>query len=364
MKIWDFGRDVLGIWVAVVLAGCGGGSQPPLAPSAPSQPSSAQTRLGQLTTGLANTTGSATTGVIVPHPDRGRSWMAPEAKTQDLLYISDLQANDVHVYSYPQGKVVGKLTGLYYPDGECTDKKGDIWIVNNQGSDNGEDAVEYRHGGTKPIATVHDGGVYDVGCSVDPVTGNLAVTASEAVESTGPGNLAIFVHGRGNPKYDLDPAFYYYFYCAYDDKGNLYIVGAASDLAFEFAELPKGGKKFKNITLKGATINFPGNVQWDGKYVAIGEQEYQIVGSPPYWDSAIYRTTGTGGKIVGVTPLTLSHDVSGYWIDGKTVIGPSSLGNGKDGGFVGFWNYPAGGKPTKKLTGFDSPYSAAISLAK
>ena len=59
--------------------------------------------------------------------------------------------------------------------------------------------------------------------------------------------------------------------------------------------------EFTNIALKGATVIFPGDVVWDGKYVAVGDQEYEIVGSPPEYDSAIYQTTGAGGKTVGAT---------------------------------------------------------------
>lgn len=127
---------------------------------------------------------------------------------------------------------------------------------------------------------------------------------------------------------------------------------------FQFAELPKGKKTLTNITLKGATINLPGTIQWDGKYVAVGDQEYE--GKYPH-TSAIYQTTGAGGKIVGVTPLTGSGDVEEYWIDGKTVAGPDVFLND-----VGFYKYPAGGKPAKTLKndGFGGPHGGAISLAK
>ncbi|MGC1381622.1 MAG: hypothetical protein WA814_11445 [Candidatus Baltobacteraceae bacterium] len=355
MRIPGFNRYAPALYVAVaMLAGCGGGTQSQLAPAGPSQ----------LPDGFVNlrTSGAARSDVVAVHPNRAQSWMAPGAATGDLLYITDLAADDVLVYSYPGLKLVGTLTGFLNPDGECTDKKGDVWIVNNQLSHAAEDAVEYKHGGTKPIATLEVGGGFAVSCSVDPTTGDIAVTDSETYGG-GEGNLAIFAHGKGTPTFYEIPKFFYHYFCGYDPKGNLYIDGGSYNDVFEFAELPKGSKKFKNITLKGAAINFGGNVQWDGKYVAVGEQEYQVVGSPPHDDSAVYQTTGAGGKIVHVTPLAGSMDVSGYWIDGKTVVGPSSPAFGS-GAIVGFWNYPAGGKLTKKLTGFELAYGAAISLAK
>jgi hypothetical protein len=56
--------------------------------------------------------------------------MAPEAKRNELLYVSDYsspyRSNDVLVYSYPQGKLVGKLTGFTEPAGECVDSAGNV----------------------------------------------------------------------------------------------------------------------------------------------------------------------------------------------------------------------------------------------
>ena len=120
---------------AAMLGGCGGRADSQLAPSGPPPESSAQMPLGQLSAGLANAdkSGVAQTGMLEMHPDHGRSWMTPSATTKDLLYISNISANTVAVYSYQQGKLVGTLTGFAQPDGLCNDKKGDIWIANNQG---------------------------------------------------------------------------------------------------------------------------------------------------------------------------------------------------------------------------------------
>jgi hypothetical protein len=92
--------------------------------------------------------------------------------------------------------------------------------------------------------------------------------------------------------------------------------------------------------------------------MAVGDQEYGRNTSG--YDSAIFQTTGAGGKIVNVIPLPGSGDIVGFWIEGKTLIGPDAHYRGE--GKVFFWNYPSGGKPTKKLKGFDYPFGAAISL--
>ena len=160
MRISDLGRYAVGSFAALaILAGCGNGAQSQVAPSAPFQQSSAQSRLGQLPEGLVNTamSGAARDGLVALHPDHGPSWMAPDAKAQNLLYLTNYGANNVLVFSYPQDKLVGTLTGPFdLPDGDCTDKKSDVWIVNNVF----EGIVEYKHGGTNPIATLQDPGYY------------------------------------------------------------------------------------------------------------------------------------------------------------------------------------------------------------
>jgi hypothetical protein len=287
--------------------------------------------------------------------------MAPGAAKGDLLYISSYANGEVLVYSYPQGKLVGTLTGFYGPDGICVDKRGDIWIVNNNAA-GVVGVVEYKHGGTSPIATLVDPGYFPVNCSIDPTTGNLALSNLETYYPYKQGNAAIYAHAQGMPKLYRDSKLFQVYFSGYDNKGDLYVDGTPSpSFGFQFAELPKGNKTFTNITLKGGTIYFPGKVLWDGKYVTVGDQTYQNK-SPE--TSGIYQTTGSGGKIVGTTPLKGSSDVVGFWIQGNTVIAP-------DIGLldVRFYRYPAGGKSTKVLPhcegtpGCDA-YGAAVSLAK
>ena len=53
--------------------------------------------------------------------------MAPEAKSEDLLYISDYYG--VHVFSYPKGLHVGDIYGFASPAGLCSNKKGDVFVT-------------------------------------------------------------------------------------------------------------------------------------------------------------------------------------------------------------------------------------------
>jgi len=276
-----------------------------------------------------------------------RSWMAPDAKNKDLLYVADQNTNDVDVFSYPALKREGTLSGFDAPSGECVDNRGDVFIANDEASD----IIEYAHGGTSPIATLSDPGYYPVDCSIDPTTGNLAV-ANIISTSFGQGNIAIYTDAKGAPSaYYSDANVYSMYSCTYDDAGNLFVDGENDgSSSFEFAELPSGAKTFTNVTLNQA-IGVAGGVQWDGKYVAVGDQ---------YADIYQFSIQGTKGTKVGTTPLNGAGRNLEFWIQGSKVIVPYE--NSSVGG-VGIWHYPAGGASKKVVKGFEYPDGATVSKA-
>lgn len=327
MNISTLGRHVLGISAAVaMLWGCGGSQSPIGAPGTMSQ---SQT--------------------MARYSERGRSWMLPEATSEDLLYVGDQKTNDVHVYSYPRGKSVGKLTGFVTPVGLCANKAGDVFIPNGFGAD----IVEYAHGGKSPKATLSDAGEFPSGCGVDPKTGNLAIAnyCSGTSSCTGQGDVAIYLGATGNPTQYTDPDISDVYFCGYDAKGDLFLDGTHNS-AFAFAELPFGRHTFKKITLN-QTFQIPGNVQWEGAHVAVGDDGTSVIYE--------FTVSGKSGTEVGSTPLGGSTYVTQFWIQPPNVIGPNTYSSGGD---VLFWKYPAGGSPTKTIAGLSKPAGATVSLAK
>ncbi|HLY01431.1 MAG TPA: hypothetical protein VKR56_02935 [Candidatus Cybelea sp.] len=280
-----------------------------------------------------------------------RSWMAGDTTNQDLFYISDRGTNKVYAYAYPQGTLEGTLTGFHSPAGICVDKTGDIW-VSEQGS---AQLKEYAHGGTKAIAVLDDPGEIPVSCAIDPTTGNLAVANYYKRRHKGHGSIAIFIDAKGKPTFYNGSQGLYGYFCGYDDKGNLFVDGTSHvSGGFLFEELAKGSAKLRNITLTGGTIYFPGQVQWDGKYVAVGDQTY----GRRQGAAGIFRTTGAGGKIVGVTTLTGYGDVVEFWIQGNTLVAPNYSARA-----ALLYKYPAGGEPKKIVSGLRQPFGAVVSLA-
>lgn len=252
------------------------------------------------------------------------------AQPSGLVYVSNFNGNDVAVYTYPQFKPAGTLTGFLEPQGMCVDANGDVWIADT----GAQNLVEYAHGGSTPIRTLKDPGSPS-GCSIDGKNGDLAVPNVGGSGSNG--GVAIYKHARGKPKVYSQGGFF----AGYDAAGNLFIDGLSSFGMF-LAELPAGGSAFQSVTLSGVSGDaFPGNIQWDGRHLALGNQS----GSN---GSVIYRlkVQRNVATVIDTTTLEGSVDVVGFFIFGtgpnRRVLGPDA-GSGQ----LGVYRYPAGGAPFK-----------------
>lgn len=282
-------------------------------------------------------------------PNQADSWMSADAKSQDLLYVSNCCF--VTVYSYPRGRVEGQLKGFQIAGGECVDQVGNIYVTDVQAGR----IYEYAHGGTKPIKTLFSS-VGPQGCAIDPTTGNLAVGNLGAGQYS---RVAIFKKAKGNPTYYQAPGFWETYFPGYDNRGNLFVDGltAPGTGHFALAELKKGGNALKIIALN-QYIGWPGGVQWDGTYLAVGDQ------STP----AIYQfvTDRKRGKKIHTTPLgSGAGDVAQFFIDGQTLVAPDACSPSQcSRENVLFFKYPQGGTATKEITkGTRGPDGAAVSKA-
>jgi hypothetical protein len=344
-----FARQTLcAVAAFALLAGCGGGMSPEQLSA--TGPSPAQLRaLGA--TGAAHFSRSA-------QSDRHGSWMAPDGKkAKNLLYVADEAGNDVLVYSYPAGKLVGTLTGFETPTGICSNKAGEVFILNG----NGTTVEVYSHGGTSPIRTLNLPGYPELNCTLDPKSGNLALGV---LGSSCGYCVAIFTDAQGSATTYTPSGQNGIPGCGYDDRGNLFCDAYGTSGAFELFELPAGGSTFTAILVSGAGSLRSASVQWDGTDLAVGSG----AGSTLYQ----IQVSGSTGKVVDSTPLDGAGSVWQFWIThtlggkkshkGIRVIAPTYGGSG--GAEVGYWNYPAGGNPTKTITGFTQPDGAALSTLK
>jgi DNA-binding beta-propeller fold protein YncE len=269
-----------------------------------------------------------------------------DAKSKKLLYVST-GGSEVFVYSYPKGRLLATLTGFGLANGMCTDTQGNIFITDGLL----HEIVEYAHGGSAPIATLaEDSGFLPYGCSVDPLTNNLAVT------NESPGNVAVFEDAQGIPTiYSFSGAAYWA--CAYDDNSNLFVTGFGNSFLLE---LQSGATKLSKITVNK---KFNGaSIQWDGQYLAVNNLPRSKR------STNLYRLSVSGSSATVVSTVMLdTFGVSRlpgngqYWVQGKNVLGAAGINRGGVG--LGFWDYPRGGKTTKLIKAQHAPVGVVVSVS-
>lgn len=256
------------------------------------------------------------------------------AKASALVYVSN-GSTSVFVYTYPQLKLTQTLKGFEQPLGECVDKSGNVWVANF----GAQELDKYAHGGTKRIATLKmDAYHTPYGCAVDLATGDLAVTTWRG--GNGPGYVSVFKGAKGKPTTYSDTKFVYALSLGYDNKSDLFVAGVGSGSAFQYAELAKGKKTLTPVKIK-QSIGYPGDVQFDGKYVTVGDEVSRT----------IYRISGL--KAVGATTLAGTGTLAGSYIYGNSILGVDDSG-------LGVYAYPAGGSPTASV-GISGSASVVVS---
>jgi hypothetical protein len=274
-------------------------------------------------------------------PQSPAALMDPRAGSSALLYVADSGKNDVYVYSFPDGKLMGTLTGFDVPQGECVDGTGNVWITNQSASE----IREYAHGGTKPIAILKDPDEYPDSCAVDPKTGDLAVT--NGFSASGAGSIGIYAGAQGSPTKHTDSAMREYSFVTYSDSGDLFVDGVDAHGHFALAKLPKGASKFVNITL--TRVRRPGALAWDSTELAVGDAD------PFRKGFRIYHLID--GKPSGHTQLNDGCGALGDFAlygDSVVALDPSCQ-------TAGVFNYPGGGSPTQEIK--LAPKGAAVGVA-
>lgn len=150
------------------------------------------------------------------------------------------------------------------------------------------------------------------------------------------GEVVIFKGAKGTGTVYKTPLTKEYFN-GYDAKGNLFADGFGSNYYFGLVELPKGSHKFVTVTTSNSP-EFPGSVQWDGKYLTVFDQDTS--------ETYQYTVSGTTATLQHAVQLTGAGDCAQTWIV-KGLLYCGDAGN--DDGAV--YKYPAGGAPVATFTG-------------
>jgi len=349
-------RALLSCAVAAALAACSSGAAQQSSPLGATIP-------GATHRAVPVPAASTTTAI---HPNRAKSWISPDAKNVPrLLFISDYGASDVDIFSMPDMTLKGTLTGFSFPEGECNDTNGNIWIANT----GGQQLLLYSRTGSL-LKTLNISGEYPAACAVSRSNGDLAVANIES-STAGPGNIMVFPNGSGSGTAYTNSSISEYFFVGYDRAGNLYFDGTdATRTSSYLAELPAGSSNTELINLTNGTLHLAGFVQWyrSGNYLALGDQQCNgSTQSCVYW----VNISGSSGTITGTTTLVNSQGgqvcdlVQGVIAAShqRYLAGPDYESCGYTASTAYRWHYDAGGTPTNynDTAAFTEPIGAAIS---
>ena len=195
-------------------------------------------------------------------------------------------------------------------------------------------------------------------CSVDPTTGNLAVSGGVshkygiAIYTSAKGNPRIYVESDGNDRY---------WSCTYDGKGNLFVmVTAGSFTTSNLVELPNRSAHVRNVAWSGTRRPRLGSIQWDGKYLAA---ESPASGYEP---TTIFRYSLRGrlATFVGKTELRGAGSPLQFWIHGAKVVMANEGADNSGAAAVTLYDYPRGDKPGQIIEDAGGPQAATVSLHK
>lgn len=271
-----------------------------------------------------NTLPLSATSSSQPRPP-GPSKAFLRASSGNLIYATG-GCSGTCVLSYDTGNVVGTLsTG---GNGICSDKDGNVFITNNNV------VVEYSHGGSEPVATLNLPGYDAGGCSIDSVTGNLAVVF------IGTNNdIAVFPNAQGTPT--LYTSGLESLYCGYDATGDLFVSGYDGQQP-GLSELGSGSSSFKTLSISGS-VGTPGQVQWDGRFMA-----YEGVDRRSPRISRLIVSGSTARVVRTIYIRGINGTAYQSWIYGGRILVPYS-NRGSAAKNANIWKYPKGGKPITAL---------------
>jgi hypothetical protein len=305
---------------------------------------------------------------IAMHAGLGRFRRLPQAENGALLWV--VTGYLTYALTYPAGKVVQTISlgGGIYGSGVCSDAGGRVFITawGEQGGKVVGYIYEFAYGGKSPISTINEGvNESPTACSVDPTTGDLAVTNNPQPNCVVGGSVAIYPGGQGTPTMYTDPSFACYSSAAYDDEGNLFIggMGYGSGSPYEIAELPEGSSQFTNIEFsKSITCHLSDNckntVQWNSGYLAVTKP------TDDHGTPIVYRVrlSGSNGAVVGSTRFrgAFVGRQSGQcsWIQGDRIVLSYRTGS------VAIWMYPAGGKILQLIKGLQGGHAFGLTISQ
>ena len=365
MKISNSAKYAIGVLAAVaLLAGCTGNGGSQLTPSGNGMAPSSQKTMG------ANHKVSASETLITPRnvkPNLSRKvtnekLMKPNCcALQKTLFVTDAFGGSsftgaVYAFDYNTGASLGQVAappeGFLEVQGACADTSGNVYFANTEMST----IDEYNHSGTF-VTALSDPGQFPAGCAYDKASGNLAVSNIITV-SGGPGSVSIYNGGVLQNTY-TPPNMNKVFFLGYQAKtSTLWLSGLESSSIFEYDSMSPSGS-FTNVGVHGASVGFPGMVQWSAATAWMNVADQDTFSAP-----TIYQVDGSG-NVQGSTVTTCTQisdfcDPVQMTIKGPGLVEPDALAVAANR-----FAYPAGGGPVMNYpASYVEPIGSAVSPNK
>jgi hypothetical protein len=350
---------------AALLAGCNGNGGSQASGLTPSSGANAATLLHDPNPQVvdASTLSDTFAGVTWsgnPHPDRNLSWVSPDVqRAPRLLFVSDVETDDVYIFTMPDMTLKGTITGFNQPQGECSDRHGNIYVADTQA----KQVEEFSRTGTL-LNTYVDKYGYPVGCAINPVNGDIAITNIRGFHHA-PGQVLVFSSPSAKPTVLTNHKQYSYYFDGYDPYGHLWVDGRDARKAFILSSCTPS--RCHTVKLSGGKIYFPGAVQADPKlysWVVFDQLCGGKSAACSYWvanggmlgqatDYRHYKGGAVCDLIQGVIAAYGKKYTAGADYPSKSCR--------KGDSYEARWQYPDGGTPTNYTTSVSGPVGAAVS---
>lgn len=270
---------------------------------------------------------------LLPTAGTSSTHSAAGQRSPDLVYVANSKDGSVDMYDLVTGKLHGRLSNAR-ASGICADAAGAVFITS------GRDVTEYAHGGTRPIAVLHDSfRAPPQSCAASQVNGDVAVLNAR-------GRVAVFVGAKGNPHALAEGA--QYSALAYDDAGDLFVANART-----LRELPKGATQLRDVMWTGSRPERIGVMQWDGRYLAI---ESRTLAETKAATVSRYAVNGNRLNFVDATSIESAAVPLQFAVLGGKLIAPATGG-------IALYGYPQGGRALSLFNDLLGPQFVTVSRA-
>jgi len=339
------GLALSGPALIILVAGCSGGNA--VSPSSAVPQSAGRSAQSVLRQSALRTSVLPPSHAFVSRPDTSAGFVNASAPSKGEVFVSDAALGDVFLFS-AAGKPEALITGFSEPQGLGVDSTGNLYVANT----NLSDIVVYKTDYKTIKETLDDSGQYPVDVKYDVRTGLIGVTNIISA-SGGPGSVSFFAKGSTSPcatVYNKNWARIYF--GAFAAGGDFFVDGEDPN-GNTLVGVVHGGCSATGISTlsTGNAISFPGGVQvTPNNEIAIDDQ---IAGAVYTY---AHPTNNSLGSPLSTAFLSGSGDTVEFTFhrtaDALWTADAELLSSFK-------FPYPAGGSPSKTISGLLEPIGVA-----